>query len=470
MLDVLWLSRLQFALTIMFHYLFPPLTIGLGVLMVIVEGMALKTGDPRYEAIARFWTRLFAVNFAMGVATGIVMEFEFGTNWATYSRYVGDIFGSALASEGIFAFFLESGFLGVVVFGWDKVSRPLHFFATCMVMLGGIFSSVWIVIANSWMQTPAGYHIVGEGLKARAEITDFWAMIFNPSSVERLLHVWLGAFVLGAFFALSIAAWYLLKGLHRELSEKMLVIALAFAAFSSLAIWISGDSNARMVSRQQPEKLAAFEGHFETGKAPTGLYLFGVPDPAAKKVRFGVQIPGMLSFLVYRSLEQPVRGLDQFDPKDWPPTVIPFLAFHLMVGLASALTFLALLGLFFWWRGTLFQQRWLLRLYVVSVLGAYLANQAGWVCAEVGRQPWIVYRLLRTSDALSKAVHAEQVLASILMFGFVYFLLGLVWVFIMNDKIQHGPEAPPTPPASTSLVGLLDSAAEHTDASKPSEK
>ncbi len=181
--QLLVLARLQFALTIMFHYLFPPLTIGLGMLMVFVEGLYLKTRDPDYLAIARFWTRLFAVNFAMGVATGIVMEFEFGTNWATYSRYVGDVFGSALASEGIFAFFLESGFLGVVVFGWDRVSPRVHYFSTCMVALGGFFSSVWIVIANSWMQTPAGYHIVGEGLKARAEITDFWAMVTNPSSL-----------------------------------------------------------------------------------------------------------------------------------------------------------------------------------------------------------------------------------------------------------------------------------------------
>src|ERR1043166_9472290 len=187
-MDLVTLSRIQFSLTIMFHYLFPPLTIGLGWIMAVLEGLHLKTKGPVYEAAARFWTKLFAVNFAMGVATGIVMEFQFGTNWATYSRYVGDVFGSALAAEGIFAFFLESGFLAVLVFGWDKVSPKMHFFATCMVALGAIFSSIWIVVANSWQQTPAGFHIVGEGLNARAEITDFWAMVFNPSSVHRLPH------------------------------------------------------------------------------------------------------------------------------------------------------------------------------------------------------------------------------------------------------------------------------------------
>src|SRR5881296_1423198 len=200
MFDVVVLSRLQFALTIMFHYLFPPLTIGMGVVLVYLEGMYLWRREAIYETAARFWTSLYAVSFAVGVATGIVMEFEFGTNWAAYSRYVGDVFGSALAAEGIFAFFLESGFLAVLVFGWDKVSPRMHFFATCMVALGAIFSSIWIVVANSWQQTPAGFHIVGEGLTARAEITDFWAMVFNPSSMDRLVHTLIGAYILGAFF------------------------------------------------------------------------------------------------------------------------------------------------------------------------------------------------------------------------------------------------------------------------------
>ncbi len=298
-LSVLTLSRLQFALTIMFHYLFPPLSIGLGGLLVIMEAMYLKTGNPCYEVMAKFWTKIFAVNFAVGVATGIVMEFEFGTNWATYSRYVGDVFGSALAAEGIFAFFLESGFLAVLVFGWDKVSPRTHFFSTCMVALGAFFSSIWIVVANSWQQTPAGFHIVGEGLTARAEITDFWAMVFSPSSMQRLAHTLIGAYLLAAFFVMSIAAYYILKGRHLDLARKSFSIALVVGALASLAAPISGDLQARKVAQTQPAKLAAMEAVFHTGPEPTPLYLFGQPDANEQRVRYGVTIPGLLSRLAY---------------------------------------------------------------------------------------------------------------------------------------------------------------------------
>src|SRR6267142_5679790 len=259
-LDVLFLSRLQFALTIMFHYLFPPLTIGLGLLLVIMEGTYLKTRNPLYEAMTKFWSRVFAVNFAMGVATGIVMEFQFGTNWAAYSRYVGDVFGSALAAEGIFAFFLESGFLAVLVFGWDRVGKKMHFFATLMVSLGSLFSSVWIVIANSWMHTPAGFEVQG----GRAVITDFWAMVFNPSSMDRLAHVVLGAFLQGAFFVMSISAYYVLRGRHLEFAKRSFTIALVFGAVCCVLIGVSGHSQGKMVAQHQPAALAAMEGHSES--------------------------------------------------------------------------------------------------------------------------------------------------------------------------------------------------------------
>ncbi|MDD4086560.1 MAG: cytochrome ubiquinol oxidase subunit I, partial [Bacteroidales bacterium] len=228
-MDVEILSRIQFAFTISFHYIYPPLSIGLGLIMVLMEGMYLKTKNKQYEQLARFWTKIFAITFGLGVATGIVMEFEFGTNWATYSRYVGDVFGSALAAEGIFAFALESGFLGVLLFGWNRVKPIVHFIATFGVWFGSMFSAVWIVVANSWQQTPAGFEIVGEGLSARAEITDFWAMVFNPSSVDRILHVWIGALIAGAFLVMSVHAWYLLKGRYTVLSEKAFKIALSVA-------------------------------------------------------------------------------------------------------------------------------------------------------------------------------------------------------------------------------------------------
>ncbi|MBR9974135.1 MAG: cytochrome ubiquinol oxidase subunit I [Bacteroidetes bacterium] len=464
-LDVLFLSRFQFALTIMFHYLFPPLSIGLGVIMVITEGMYIKTKNREYEAMARFWTKIFAVVFAMGVATGIVMEFQFGTNWATYSRYVGDVFGSPLAAEGIFAFFLESGFLAILVFGWDRVSTGVHFFSTVMVSLGSMFSAVWIVVANSWMQTPTGFHIVGEGMSARAEITDFWAMVFNPSSVDRLVHTLIGAFILGAFFVMSITAWYILHGRHVRLSKQSFTIALVFGTIASLAALVTGHQQANTVSHTQPAKLATFEGHFKTG--PADLYLFGFPDETREMVRYGLAIPGGLSFLLHGDFDTPVTGLDQFAPEDRPPLQIPFQAYHLMVTFGMYFIGLTLFASFLRWRGTLFDKRWLLWVFVVSVIGPYISNQAGWVAAEVGRQPWIVYGLLRTSDALSKAVSAGEVLTSIIMFTIIYLLLLAVWLYVMNEKIKHGPDEP-TVAVEGAKGGLLDTISTLADHGGPS--
>ena len=458
-LDVVMLSRIQFALTIMFHYLFPPLSIGLGILLVFMEGMFLKTGDKQYEQMTRFFTKLFAVNFALGVATGIVMEFQFGTNWATYSRFVGDVFGSALAAEGIFAFFLESGFLAILVFGWDKVSPRMHFFSTLMVSLGSMFSAVWIVVANSWQQTPAGFHVVGEGVNARAEITDFWAMVFNPSSVDRLIHVVLGAFILGAFFVMSITAFYILKKKHLELSQKAFTIALVFGAVVSMSELVSGHFQANTVSVTQPAKIAAFEGHFKTEDGGADMWILGVPDEKEERVKYGIKIPGGLSFLLHEDFSAPVTALDSFPKEDRPPVVVPFYMYHLMIACGMFFIGITLLGLYFRFvTKTIFEKRWLMTVYVFAVLAAYAANQAGWISAEVGRQPWVVYGLLRTSDGISKAIVGEQVLISILMFSFVYLLLFAVWVFVMNSKIQHGPEAFEMPEETTES-GLLEAAA-----------
>jgi len=442
----------------MFHYLFPPLSIGLGILLVFMEGMFLKTGDKQYENMTRFFTKLFAVNFALGVATGIVMEFQFGTNWATYSRFVGDVFGSALAAEGIFAFFLESGFLAILVFGWDKVSPRMHFFSTIMVSLGSMFSAIWIVVANSWQQTPAGFHVVGEGINARAEITDFWAMVFNPSSVDRLVHVILGSFILGAFFVMSITAYYILKKKHLELSKKAFTIALVFGAIVSFAELLSGHFQANTVSKTQPAKLAAFEGHFKQNGEGADMWIFGIPDEKEERVKYGIKIPGGLSFLLHENFSTPVTALDEIPKENRPPVMIPFYMYHLMVGFGMFFIFITLLGLYFRFvTKSIFEKRWLMLIFVFAVLGGYAANQAGWIAAEVGRQPWVVYGLLRTSDGISKAVIGEQVLISILMFSFVYILLFAVWIFVMNSKIQHGPEEV-IMPAETTEGGLLEAA------------
>lgn len=438
-MDIESLSRLQFAFTVAFHYIYPPLSIGLGLVLVGLEGMYLRTGNKQYEQLTRFWIRIFALIFGIGVATGIVMEFEFGTNWATYSRYVGDIFGSALAAEGIFAFALESGFLGILVFGWNRVSPQVHFFSTVMVTLGSMFSAVWIVVANSWQQTPAGYHIVGEGLKARAEITDFWAMVFNPSSVDRLSHVWIGSFLAGSFLVLSVHGWYIFKGRHLELSYKAFRIALCIAGISALTQLFTGHHSAVGVSKNQPAKLAAFEGHYPA-HAPADMYLLGYVDQEKQTVS-GLSVPGGLSFLLHQNFTTPVMGLNAFSPKDRPTKVnFVFQTYHAMVAIGMMLIGLTIIALFLLWRNKLFQQKWLMLVFSFSVLLPQVANQLGWYSAEVGRQPWVVYGLLRTSEALSKAVTAEQVWFSLILFFFIYSLLFALFIYLMNKKIQHGPE------------------------------
>jgi cytochrome d ubiquinol oxidase subunit I len=492
-MDPVSLSRIQFCLTIMFHYIFPPLTIGMSVVMVYLEWRWLRTRQSIYGEAARFWTRIFAVNFAMGVASGIVMEFQFGTNWAAYSRFVGDVFGSALAAEGIFAFFLESGFLAVLVFGWNRVGQRMHFFSTCMVSLGSIFSSIWIVVANSWQQTPAGHHIVpilrngvplviGGVPVLRAEITDFWSMVFNPSSLHRLIHVWLGCFIMGAFFIMSISAWYLLRGRHREFAERSFRGALALATISSLAALVSGHFQARAVYRHQPAKMAAFEAHFQTG--PADLSLFGIPDEAGERLRDALSIPGGLSFLLHDNFKAPVTGLDRFRPEDRPPLEISFTSYHLMVALGMFFIAITLLACFFAWRGSLFSQRWLLWIFVFAILGAVAANETGWVAAEAGRQPWSVYPPiprdpagglltgadgvvhydetlgLRTANAVSPILTEGQVTASIALFGVIYLLLFAMWIIVLNDKIQKGPEPLGTgPPEEAKGQGFLETAA-----------
>ena len=430
------LARVQFALTIAFHYIYPPLSIGLGLLMVVFKGIYLRTGKKEYDTLARFWTRIFSLTFGLGVATGIVMEFEFGTNWATYSRYVGDIFGSALAAEGVFAFALESTCLGIVLFGWNKVKPIWHFLATLGVFLGSMCSAIWIVIANSWQQTPAGYVVAGEGLQAKAVITDFWAMVFNPSSVDRIWHVWQGAFLAGIFLVLSVHAWYLLKGRHVEISKKAFRVTLIIATVVCLLQLVSGHSSADGVAQNQPEKLAAMEGHFQTG--PADLYLFGWVDKQ-NEVTHGVKIPNGLSYMIHYDTAAPVTGLDQYPVEDRPGQVnAVFQFYHIMVAIGMFLIALTLYASFLLWRGKLYDKRWLLHIFVWSVLLPQIGNQVGWFAAEMGRQPWIVYKLLRTSDALSKSVTANQILFAIILFTVIYIILFALFIYLMKKKIVHG--------------------------------
>ena len=430
------LARVQFALTIAFHYIYPPLSIGLGLLMVVFKGIYLRTGKKEYDTLARFWTRIFSLTFGIGVATGIVMEFEFGTNWATYSRYVGDIFGSALAAEGVFAFALESTCLGIVLFGWNKVKPIWHFLATLGVWLGSMCSAIWIVVANSWQQTPAGYVVQGEGLQAKAVITDFWAMVFNPSSVDRIWHVWQGAFLAGIFLVLSVHAWYLLKGRHVEISKKAFKVTLIIGTIVCLLQLVSGHSSADGVAKNQPEKLAAMEGHFKT--APGDAYIVGWVDQE-NEVTHGLSIPKGLSYMVHFDADAPVTGLDQYPVEDRPGQVnAVFQFYHIMVAIGMFLIALTLYASFLLWRGKLYNKRWLLHIFVWSVLLPQIANQVGWFAAEMGRQPWIVYKLLRTSEALSKSVSANQILFAIILFTVIYIILFALFIYLMKKKIVHG--------------------------------
>jgi cytochrome d ubiquinol oxidase subunit I len=436
-MDVEILARIQFAATVSFHYIYPPLSIGLGFIMVIFESLYLIKKEDLYRDLAKFWTKIFALIFGIGVVTGIVMEFEFGTNWATYSAYVGDIFGSALAAEGIFAFALESGFLGILIFGWNRVGPVLHWISTLGVFLGSMFSAVWIVVANSWQQTPSGFKIVGEGLNARAEITDFWQMVFNPSSVDRLLHVWSGAFLSGAFLVISVHAYFLYKKKYEIASNKALKIAFSVAFIVSLTQLFTGHKSADGVAVNQPAKLAALEGHYKQNAA-ADLYILGWVDQKNEKV-FGLKVPGGLSFLLHQNFKKPVKGLHAFPTDERPKQINAIFQFyHLMVAIGMSIILLASIGLYWIFRKSSWQPKWWLVLLMFSVFLPQIANQAGWFAAEMGRQPWVVYGLLKTSDALSASVSSQQVLFSLILFSIIYIVLFVLFIYLLNKKIKHG--------------------------------
>ncbi len=432
-MDPIILSRIQFAITIGYHYLFPPMSIGLGILLVVMEGIYLKTKNPLYEKLTKFWVKIFALIFGFGVASGFVMELQFGTNWSTYSRFVGDVFGSPLAAEGLFAFFLESAFLAILVFGWKKVSPRMHFFSTVMVALGAHLSALWIIVANSWQQTPSGYNIVTNGAFTRAEITDFWAMVFNPSTIDRLSHTLSAAWITGACLVAAVSAYHLLKKINIESAKKTLKISVYVLLFSSLFQLYTGHSSANGVAKYQPTKLAALEGHYKTG--PADMYLIGWVNEK-EEVTYGIKLPGMLSWLVSWDTKTEIKGLKDFPKGDRPPVNIVFQTYHLMVVFGIFFIGISLISLFMFKGGKLYQTKWLLLTYVFSILFAQAANQLGWMSAEIGRQPWIVYGLLRTKDAVSVTVSGGEVLFSVILFSTIYLLLFSVFMWLMVKQVK----------------------------------
>ncbi len=437
-MDAVILSRIQFALTIGFHYLFPPLSIGLSLMLIIMEGMYMKTKKIQHKKMAQFWTKVFALTFAMGVATGIVQVFAFGNNWASYSKYVGDVFGSALAAEGVFAFFLEAGFVGLMFFGWDKVKPSIHYLSTILVAFGAHFSATWICIANSWMQTPAGFKILGEGREARAVVTNYSQVIFNPSSLDRISHVLIGCWLTGAFMVISVSAYYLLRKKHIDFAKVCMKLGLIVAGITVLLQLVDADRTANGVARNQPEKLAAMEGTFKT-EPNTPLTLVGWINTKEQKVT-GLKIPSLLSLLIYRNPKTPVKGLDNFEKKDLPNVAWVFSLYHIMLVMWGLMFLGALMGCIAWWRKKIANSKFVLGYLWISVLFPFIANEAGWFTAEMGRQPWIVYKVLKTSQGVSRSINAGQVLGSLIMFICIYSLLFCLYIFLMNRKLQHGPE------------------------------
>ena len=452
--DVVLLSRIQFALTVAYHFLFVPLSIGLGLIMAIFATKYHRSRSEQDGNAMRFWVRIFTTTFAIGVATGITMEFSFGTNWADYSRFVGDIFGAPLAAEALFAFFLESVFLGVLLFGRNKVSSLFYTVSAWLVWAGSCLSALWILIANSWMQTPAGAELAADGSKA--VITDFLAAAFNPSTLPRYTHVVVALLIMGAFASMCVGAWYLLKGKHTDFAMKTVKIGAAVGMVASCAMIVTAHSSAVEVSQEQPTKLAMMEGMYGDEVPP--LYAFGWVDEENQQVITPFAIPGGTSFLATGTWDTEYQGLNSLAQTDKyadvdvanMPVNLVFQSYHLMVAMYGLIMLTVILALVFTLRGGRIRtMRWLQKLLVVAPLFPLIAIQVGWITAEVGRQPWVVYPstsgpdgvALLTQNAISQSVSAPELLTTLALFIAVYVFLFVGWARVISHFIKRGPVA-----------------------------
>ncbi len=499
-------SRAQFALTAMYHWIFVPLTLGLSWLLAFFETLYVKTGNPEWRRITRFWMMLFGINFAIGVATGIILEFEFGTNWSNYAWMVGDIFGAPLAAEGIFAFFLEASFFAVMFFGWERVSKKTHLFATWMVALGSNLSALWILVANAWMQYPVGMAFNPE--KARFEMQNFWDVLLSPVAISKFTHATSSSFQVAALFVVAVSSWFLLKGRHLDVAKKSILVASVFGLLSSVFVGITGDEAAYANARNQPMKLAAFEGLYD-GAEGAGLVAAGVLNPEkmpgddTSPFLYEIKLPGLLSLLanrepgsfvpgindlLYGNSRHNITGIDEKIEKGKiavellsqykiakkeknetrakmalanfknyenylgygylqnpeaavPPVALTFYSFHVMVVLGTLFPILFLLFLYFTYNDSISRKKWLLRLGLFSVFLGYIASQAGWVVAEVGRQPWTIQNILPVSVARSNLT-TGTVQTTFFLFLFLFTVLLIAEIRIMLKQIQIGPETP----------------------------
>jgi cytochrome bd ubiquinol oxidase subunit I len=440
-LDPLLLSRIQFAFTISFHILFPSFTVGLAAWLLVLEVLWLKTGKAIYFDIARHWTKIFAVSFGMGVVSGVVLSYEFGTNWSELSRRGGNVIGPLMSYEVLTAFFLEAGFLGIMLFGATRVPKAVHVFATAMVALGTAISAFWILSANSWMQTPAGYSVAADGV---LHVTDWWQVIFNPSFPYRFTHMVVAAYLTTAFIVGGIGAWYILR--ERSVAHGRIMLGMAL----SLLVWLAplqvviGDLHGLNTLKYQPAKVAALEAHWETGRE-VPLILFAVPDPKAETNHYELAIPRLGSLILTHDWNGEVQGLKSFPPEDRPNPIIPFFAFRIMVGIGLIMIALSSIGAVLWLTGRLYSSRWFLQTLIWASPLGFVAVLAGWFTAEVGRQPWVVYGVLRTADAVSP-VPGGSVLTSLILFVLVYGIVFGAGLYYIAKLVRRGPDEMPSAP------------------------
>jgi cytochrome d ubiquinol oxidase subunit I len=435
-MSALFLARIQFAFTIGFHFLFPAMTLGTALIILISETMYLIKNDEIYKKITDFLARLLGLIFVIGAATGIVMEFSFGTNWSGYSRAVGDVFGPILAAEGVVAFFLESVFIGVLIFARNKVSAKVYWAAALLVFLGGHLSAFWIVVANSWMQTPAGYAINEAGKIVLIGFTD---AVFNPSTIIRFCHTVMASWMTCAIMLAGIAGYYVRKGFHGETAKIMLKIGIILFAVTPLLQLATGHIHAIEVINMQPEKAAAFEGHFHTAKG-VPLYAVGFVDEQNEKT-YGIYAPNALSFLYNFDWNSEIKGLKDFPKENWPPVNFVFQAYHIMAGIGILSIALGLLGTYLLWTKKIYENKLYLFILPFLIPLPHIAHETGWIAAEVGRQPWIIYKLMKTTNAASVVVTSGEIMFSLLMFCLIYLLLTVMFIKLFVKIVKEGPEA-----------------------------
>jgi len=436
--DALLVSRLQFAFTVTYHYLFPMLTMGLALLIFVLKSIYMRNGNEFYNTSARFWGKIFAVTFVMGVVTGIPLEFQFGTNWAAFSAFSGDIIAQTLAMEGAFAFFLESAFVGLFLWGERRFGQRVHWFSTLMVFLGTWASGYFIITTNSWTQNPVGYRVLENG---NIELNDYWAVLFNPWMFPQYAHNMGGAVVCGAFVMAGLGAFYLLARRHEEYGRIFVKVGVIAGVLGSLwMLFPSGHFSSEQVADKQPVALAAMEGQFETERR-AGIVLIGQPDIGNRRIDNPIILPRALSFLIYQNWNAEVKGLEAFPEKNWPDNIpLLYYSYHVMVGLGTIFIAIMVLAAFLLWRRRLYGSRWMLWVLMLAIPLPFIANIAGWFTAELGRQPWLAYGLFRTSEGVSPLVSSGSVLFTLIGFAGMYLIMGLLYIVLMVSEVNHGPE------------------------------